>query len=45
MPSVTATSPVSVTLNNGDAQISHSLAEVAETTHNFLLIIILQVPV
>lgn len=35
MPSVTATSPVSVTLNNGDAQISHSLAAVAETTPQF----------
>ena len=35
MPSVTATSPVSVTLNNGDAQISHSLAAVAGTTPQF----------
>lgn len=35
IPSVTATSPVSVTLNNGDAQISHSLAAVAETTPQF----------
>ena len=35
MPSVTATSPVSVTLNNGDAQISHNLAAVAGTTPQF----------
>lgn len=35
MPSVTATPPISVTLNNGDAQISHSLAAVAETTPQF----------
>ena len=35
MPSVTATSPVSVTLKNGDAQISHNLAAVAGTTPQF----------
>lgn len=35
MPSVTATSPISVTLNNGDAQISHNLAAVAGTTPQF----------
>ena len=35
MPNVTATSPVSVTLKNGDAQISHNLAAVAGTTPQF----------
>ena len=35
MPNVTATSPVSVTLKNGDAQITHNLAAVAGTTPQF----------
>lgn len=35
MPNINATSPISVTLNNGDAQISHSLATIVETTPQF----------
>ena len=35
MPDINATSPISVTLNNGDAQISHSLATIVETTPQF----------
>lgn len=35
MPNIDATSPISVTLNNGDAQISHSLATIVETTPQF----------